>query len=366
MIRDAAGSDQLEVGPLDRRLLLRYRVMAFTTATLLIVLVFAGIPLQVAAGRPEVVNDVGTAHGFLYLVYLFTAFQLTRRLGIPKWQMALVLLAGTVPFCAFVAERKLTKLFKARAARTGDAAGATSRSPDGRAASLRRRWLSRRALLLHLEVIIIAPGCAIAGWWQATSALAGNSLSWVYTVEWPVFALLAIAGWWYLIHEDPEAYQARKRGAAARDGEGLGSGANGPVSGAVKDVTVDATTARLVKLLALLVGLELAFGVVAVVFLPLERPSGWLPDRWVAIYLAHAILGLPLAFGAVALLARVRNATRISRLSGWIGAIGVALAGLSGLLTVAQPVRLVGMAFMLLGTVVAGFGYLIPTFEKLS
>jgi integral membrane protein len=85
--------------------------MAFTTATLLIILVFAGLPLQFAAGRPEVANVVGTIHGMLYIVYLFVAFQLTRRLGIPKWQMTLVLLAGTIPFCAFIAERKMTKRF---------------------------------------------------------------------------------------------------------------------------------------------------------------------------------------------------------------------------------------------------------------
>lgn len=102
-------------GP-DGRLLRRYRVMAFTTATLLLVLVLVGVPLQLAAGRPEVVNVVGTMHGFLYIIYLYFAFELTRQLRVPTWQMALVLLAGTVPFCAFVAERKMTKRFEALAA----------------------------------------------------------------------------------------------------------------------------------------------------------------------------------------------------------------------------------------------------------
>ncbi|MHB1988829.1 MAG: DUF3817 domain-containing protein [Acidimicrobiales bacterium] len=105
---DSYQSDPPVIAP---ALLLRYRVMAFTTATLLIILVFVGMPLQFAAGRPEVVNTVGTLHGFLYLVYLYVAFELTRKLHIPKWQMALVLLAGTVPFCAFVAERKMTRRF---------------------------------------------------------------------------------------------------------------------------------------------------------------------------------------------------------------------------------------------------------------
>jgi integral membrane protein len=84
--------------------------MAYTTAVLLIVLVFVGIPLQVAASSPQVVNVVGTIHGFCYIVYLFTAFDLTRRLRLKLWKMVLVLLAGTVPFCAIVAERLLTRM----------------------------------------------------------------------------------------------------------------------------------------------------------------------------------------------------------------------------------------------------------------
>ncbi|MGO9198329.1 MAG: hypothetical protein ACLQK4_14520 [Acidimicrobiales bacterium] len=76
---------------------------------------------------------------------------------------------------------------------------------------MRKRWMSRRALLLHFYLLLVAPGCVVAGWWQATRALAGNGLSWVYSVEWPVFALLAVYAWWHLIHEDPEAYKARKQ-----------------------------------------------------------------------------------------------------------------------------------------------------------
>jgi integral membrane protein len=171
---------EVETSRMDRSLLIRYRVMAFTTATLLIVLVFAGLPLQFAAGKPEVANIVGTTHGILYLVYLFVAFQLTRRLGIPKWQMALVLLAGTIPFCAFVAERKMTKRFEAVVHEPAPSPeGRRQGSLKGYAASVRRRWLSRRALLLHLEVLILAPACVVAGWWQATRALSGNELSWV-------------------------------------------------------------------------------------------------------------------------------------------------------------------------------------------
>ena len=125
--------------------------------------------------------------------------------------MALVLLAGTIPFCAFIAERKMTRRFDALDRGAGPVPLDTARTPfKVYASSFRRRWLSRRALLLHLEVAVVAPACVVAGWWQATRALSGNELSWVYSIEWPVFALLAVAGWWHLVHEDPEAYIARK------------------------------------------------------------------------------------------------------------------------------------------------------------
>ena len=101
----------LALRPADRRVLLRYRVMAYTTAVLLIVLVFVGVPIQLWAHDLWVVRIVGTMHGYLYLVYLVVAFEFTRRLRVPVHWMVLVLLAGTVPFCAIVAERLLTRRY---------------------------------------------------------------------------------------------------------------------------------------------------------------------------------------------------------------------------------------------------------------
>ena len=98
--------------------LLRYRVMAYVTAVLLIVLVFVGVPLQVWGHQPQVANVVGTLHGFLYIIYLVAAFDLTWRLRVPIFRMILVLLAGTLPFCAFIAERKLTKRYEQLAVAT--------------------------------------------------------------------------------------------------------------------------------------------------------------------------------------------------------------------------------------------------------
>lgn len=63
------------------------------------------------------------------------------------------------------------------------------------------RWLSPRSLLLHLLLLVVAPGCLVAGWWQVHRALSGNLLSYGYSVEWPAFAIIAGVAWWQLIHD---------------------------------------------------------------------------------------------------------------------------------------------------------------------
>jgi hypothetical protein len=309
-------------------------------------------------------------HGFLYIVYLFAAFQLTRKLRVPKWQMALVLLAGTVPFCAFVAERKMTRRFETIAEGPDPSPGRRARgSLKAQAASIRKRWFSRRALLLHLEIAIVAPGCVAAGWWQATRALAGNGLSWVYSVEWPVFALLAIGGWWHLIHEDPEAYRTRRLRPAGDEDDPYKSAPDRAATalGREEELSADSGTTRLATTLAGLVGVEFVLGVMAILSLSFSRPSGWLPARGQAVYIAHAVFGLVVTFGAAAFLLRVFRSTRRDRMAGWMGLIGLGLAGVGGVLTEPQSlVRFLGMALMFVGPMIAGFGYLIPALLRLQ
>lgn len=89
--------------------LTRYRVLAYVVGVVLILLVVVGMPLKYIWDDPVVVETVGPAHGFLYMVYLVTAFDLGRRAGWPLRRMALVMLAGTVPFLSFYAERTVTR-----------------------------------------------------------------------------------------------------------------------------------------------------------------------------------------------------------------------------------------------------------------
>lgn len=100
---------------------LRYRVMAYVTGIVLIVLCFAGIPLQLAANNTIIVNDVGTVHGILYMIYLVVAYILTRKLRLPLGPTILVLLAGTIPVLTFVVERWVNRRY-IQPARAGIAA----------------------------------------------------------------------------------------------------------------------------------------------------------------------------------------------------------------------------------------------------
>ena len=89
---------------------LRYRVMAYVTGVVLVILCFVGIPLQVA-GHPTVANDVGVVHGILYIIYLVFAWMLSRRLRLATKPTVIMLLAGTVPIMTFIVERWVTRRF---------------------------------------------------------------------------------------------------------------------------------------------------------------------------------------------------------------------------------------------------------------
>lgn len=89
---------------------------------------------------------------------------------------------------------------------------------------MRNRWLSRRAFVLHFLLVTVVPGCLVAGWWQVNRALSGNLLSYFYSIEWPIFALLGVVAWWQLIHDerhgtDFEKPQKVRRSLLHRDDE---------------------------------------------------------------------------------------------------------------------------------------------------
>jgi integral membrane protein len=90
---------------------LRYRVMAYITGVLIIVVCFAGIPLQVVAHNTFIANDIGTVHGFLYILYIVFAYILAQKLKMKLGPTIVLLLAGTVPIMTFVVERWMNRTY---------------------------------------------------------------------------------------------------------------------------------------------------------------------------------------------------------------------------------------------------------------
>jgi integral membrane protein len=90
---------------------LRYRVMAYITGVLIIVVCFAGIPLQVFAHNTFIANDIGTIHGFLYIVYVVFAYILAQKLKMKLGPTIVLLLAGTVPIMTFFVERWMNRAY---------------------------------------------------------------------------------------------------------------------------------------------------------------------------------------------------------------------------------------------------------------
>jgi hypothetical protein len=77
-----------------------------------------------------------------------------------------------------------------------------------------RRYLTPRCLGMHVTLLIILPLFAWLTIWQLGRALGGNTLSWAYTFEWPLFAGYAIYVWWQLIHDQATGLTRRPMPAA--------------------------------------------------------------------------------------------------------------------------------------------------------
>jgi DNA-binding transcriptional regulator of glucitol operon len=86
-------------------------------------------------------------------------------------------------------------------------------------------WFSRRAVKLHVVILIVVPAFMALCLWQVSRALGGNSLSWAYVFEWPIFAAYAIYMWWRFVHE---ATQDRSPGDTAAADPGGPSAAADP------------------------------------------------------------------------------------------------------------------------------------------
>ena len=101
----------------DRRIgpaLARYRVMAIVTGTMLLLLT-TSVVLQLVfdVDTGKVGSTIAIAHGWIYVVYLVTVFDLWSRLRWPFGRFVALVLAGVVPFVSFVVERRIVREVRA-------------------------------------------------------------------------------------------------------------------------------------------------------------------------------------------------------------------------------------------------------------
>ena len=118
------------------RNLTAYRVMATIVGVLLVVLCLIGVPLANFDGSPMwgvfdstptwvtpgsdaqqvgelITTYLGVAHGWLYMIFLFSAFLLWRR---ARWDFPftlVTLVCGTIPLVSFWAEHRATRRVRA-------------------------------------------------------------------------------------------------------------------------------------------------------------------------------------------------------------------------------------------------------------
>ncbi|MER5702739.1 hypothetical protein ABT023_12445 [Micromonospora sp. NPDC002296] len=52
-------------------------------------------------------------------------------------------------------------------------------------------WIAR-----HVAMVVLVVSFLGLGWWQINRASDGNSISWGYAIEWPVFAAFVFFVWW--------------------------------------------------------------------------------------------------------------------------------------------------------------------------
>ena len=90
-----------------------YRIMAYVTGTMLVILCFVCVPLRYLANIPGPAEVVGAIHGVLYIIYVVVAFVMTRlvRMKVASPGTIIVLLAGILPVLTFVIERWVTRTY---------------------------------------------------------------------------------------------------------------------------------------------------------------------------------------------------------------------------------------------------------------
>ena len=110
---EAQATDEARVAK-ERGALGRYRVMAYVPGTMLL---FLCLEMVLKYGfHHDATHWVPRLHGFVYIVYLVTVWDLWSRMRWSWGRLVTMVLAGVVPVMSFVLERRVHRDAEARIA----------------------------------------------------------------------------------------------------------------------------------------------------------------------------------------------------------------------------------------------------------
>jgi len=92
----------------------RFRVMAIICGVMSLLLWFVYIPAKYAFDLVEENSNlilIPTVHGYLFMAYILTVLHLGVQKGKSIFEMAWLILAGTLPVASLLAERKVVRQY---------------------------------------------------------------------------------------------------------------------------------------------------------------------------------------------------------------------------------------------------------------
>lgn len=82
-----------------------FKLISTSEALSFLILLFIGMPLKYMADNPILVKVMGPIHGVLFVIYVFYAFIIAKKLNWTKKQLIISILCSILPFGPFYVER---------------------------------------------------------------------------------------------------------------------------------------------------------------------------------------------------------------------------------------------------------------------
>lgn len=90
----------------------RLRLTGLLEGISYLVLLFIAMPLKYIWGLPEAVRIVGSAHGLLFILFIYFIVQAAAEKDWTRRQVIVALLSSVIPFGTFYADRKLFSQYR--------------------------------------------------------------------------------------------------------------------------------------------------------------------------------------------------------------------------------------------------------------